>query len=461
MLENEKGSTFMLVIIGFFVIFIFTMSLIFIGNSNSRNANVEENGSKAYYVAKTGAESLINSISKKDDIKAELDDLIIKTNEGKYGTGEFGEGEFEIQVSEKINDDGTITYKITSKGTVNKTDRQIIAVINPNYKTSGWGDGQVFIDGSLSIPFIPQMAGAGLKLYTTEKKDGKEESPIKFVQGGAMDLFIQDSSRWPLLAKQKGKTKETLENEGITLDYQISKIIDEKGKNIGDYSLITKERDKEFIKKEVLKNKFGGKSIELNYGYDSTKDQRFKEPVFPSEKEAVVSKINNGEIDASGSGGNLLIKQDVIEIKKNQTLTIKTNKNREINIITDVLTVLDNAKIDVEGDGVVNFYVTGSVHCVSKSRMGIKEGINFEPKINIYLKEGATLNANNGAHLINVDTIGVGATVDFQDNVVYEGVIITKDIGLTDECTIKSPTTGTSSVDVNNIKSFKKIIWEK
>ena len=58
--KNEKGGALMLVIMASFIVLAFTITTIMLSGASVKQSSGEEYKTQAYYVAKTGAESLVN-----------------------------------------------------------------------------------------------------------------------------------------------------------------------------------------------------------------------------------------------------------------------------------------------------------------------------------------------------------------------------------------------------------------
>lgn len=502
--NDEKGSTFMLVIIGFCVLFIFTIGMIFIGNVNSRSTIREENRAKAYYIAKTGAESYINHLEKEiklgNDIFKDLDDLNGKTS--KLST--FEDGTFDIKIDkiiEKNSEKEAIEkYKIITTGRVNEEKSILIAMITPSFSGGGYntGDGKIFInsDTQLVIGKVPQLSGSGLDIYTNGKRTMDVSSRIFINQNNVSNLFIQISDR-------KSKGGDTVGSLSSQREEQYSLEIQEtKNGNIDDGTL---DRNSTISKNNLIKRE---KLVRYNSNEkNALKDSTFEEIGFryDTTQEDVLDYFSKGKLSIEditdtqikeGLKSTFLIPIETIKeykdyIKGNSIYPSKTNYEfpsdgrnegslileEEEKIKVDLkdssdikfgnITLNNGAELYIDTKGDTNIYIDGKID-INDSSMTEKIHINANGKVNFHIKQSAAIEgelkafledensevniymyngefqSNNKANIEDVNLYVPNHKVQF-DKVSYKGIIVAKEIQFGDDATFEAPSSGPAS----------------
>lgn len=121
-LKRRKGSALAFVLIILLGISILTTSLLYIFNTNLKQAKYQQDRIEAYYLAYSGAEMAYSALlTKKSDGRLKLTDLT-PGNELTQRDISYGNGKIDIsaKISKDENFDGWI--KITATGTLNKNN---------------------------------------------------------------------------------------------------------------------------------------------------------------------------------------------------------------------------------------------------------------------------------------------------------------------------------------------------
>lgn len=509
LMNNEKGSTLMLVLIGFFIVAIFTMTGIFISNAGSRRTVKEEHRTKAYYVAQTGAKTFINHIEKeanaKKDILKELKELVGKTSDPEkyYLNDEKTKyGEFTIKVEGiKMKDaEGNVikeddhtnkyqSYKVITTGKVNEEKVNLTAIINPEFQGGGYesGDGRIFSNSDIQIDIakVPQLKGAGVRLYMLNEKYGSK-IPILINDGDISELF-----------KRNNIGKITDLNKQERLKYRVE-ILEPLDKEINSSNPIKKERlvkyksngepdttfnELQFVfdtnKKDLLdyfsKGKLTGGPMtdaEIDEGLNSvfllplTTKEQYKEyikpisktnPVYPPAPKDIILKTGYKKVNDLTSDASLITAKNImidkgkdaefqggIHVQEKGKLTIETKGDCNINVKGDL--ILKNPKdsfIKIKADGKVNIYVDGKMDI-----NGLFEVVG-DGEVNIYLhSQGVEL--NNNAKIKNINIYCPNHKIALYD-VTYEGIMVGAKIDFNNQdATFKAPSAGPASSSSTN-----------
>lgn len=459
------------VVLTFAVLFIFTMTAIFIGNSSFKHADKEENKTQAYYVAKTGVDSVISHLEKEGkgidgDIRDELDKLIEKTDIGDIGVGNYKEGSFEIEVKKKIKEyqdkngdkKNKTFYLVESKGKVGKEgeedEDQVTAILTPKYQANqNWGKGTIDAGGSIHFNHISQLKGSGLILNTIKKRLHTEEGPVTF--GDIMDLFIS----------KKDKEKKVK-------DYELVKIIEDKTEIFSEKLINDSITDFE--------------PLQINYGVERELD----EITAPAYNSSGTIKLDNEKVSFEGFRKGKIIneKYQVIEIKDDEPklktkekeimkieaqkmetkgdIVIETSKDRDILITVDVLEMSTNSNLNIKGDGNVYFYIKDSGDIGENSKVGanlhIPNEINTVINTHFYL-DSCNLTVKGNGKVKNTLVYGTGdnSEMELKGGSIYKGRMFVEKVDFNGESTIQSPSNEESNEDSDPIVGFENIEWER
>lgn len=451
-INNEKGSTLMLVILGFFIVAIFTMTGIFISNASSKRTVKEEHRTKAYYVAQTGAKTFINHIEKEakagKDVLKELKELDGKTSKSTpYELSKDGKdyGEFDIKVEgieTKDKDDSkkTESYKIITTGRVKTQKVELVAIINPQFDGGGYdiGNGRIFSnsDEKIVVQNVPQLTGAGISIYMNPKK---YDDNVPFSIGNpnpVRELFMSISDRISKLEKpntgdiyalnnQTGNNYRLEIQEPTDKSLKVSKSDPIKREKLVRYKA-NGEKDEKFKelqflydtnRKDVLdyfaKGKLSGGPMtdaEIEEGLKSvfllpitTKDD-YEKYIDPTIKENPIyppAPSYDGKITRSANLPSVLsgsknidisngetVKIDAIEISENGQLTISTTGDCNI-VMGGELVIKDSSESSIK------IKATGKVNIYTESKMNIYGKLIVEgngsknEQVNIYMKKGS------------------------------------------------------------------------
>lgn len=286
--NNDQGGTFMLVIIGFAVLFMISMVAIFITISNTKQTVIEENRIQSYYLAQTGAQAFVDhiqSIQKKpiDGVSGiqKLENLS-KIKQSERNTYEEVDGYFVIKVKSKGED----KYEVITTATVGDSESTLVAVINGvtkkneqqnNKNNQAYNDnkGRMYInkidyDGAIygkdkkdtiQIKNLRNFEGEGIKLFTGVNKYA-DKVPFHVNDGDLNKLFEKISSKTSVSDLNEEKAKATDSKKG---EYNL-KI--QETSNGGEY--VNKDN---FIKKERLYHIADKKFAPMEFNYGLTKDE--------------------------------------------------------------------------------------------------------------------------------------------------------------------------------------------
>lgn len=121
--KNRQGSALAFILIVLLVISILTTSILYIFNSNLKQAKHQQDSLEAYYLAYSGAEMAYTALlTKMPNGKLKLTDLT-ESNELTESNIEYGNGKIDVsaKISKDENFDGWIVIK--SIGTLNKNNQ--------------------------------------------------------------------------------------------------------------------------------------------------------------------------------------------------------------------------------------------------------------------------------------------------------------------------------------------------
>ena len=498
--NNERGSTFMLVIIGFAVLFIFSMTAILISNANKKQTINEKDKIQAYYVAKTGAESFINYLEHikvdKDQTKEQTIKKLLNELNGKESkSSEFKDndkkliGNFKIKI-EKIEDQD---YRITSVGEANNAKREIIATLslkeenkskdNTEASSNNYWDGTIRAYKTITFKDLYRFMSAtditsgnypkNLILETPRERNKEElEEGIFFKESELKKLFLSENINEKNFTIDIHNVKMGLRNiypkNKLYDGYEIYDVNRDKVVLTVRYSL--KEDEKEIQHSEALNKTFSliGKEREkissiINDDEYYNQVKFLKELSRIRDKDININDVNktNKKIYESFTAKKTLFKNDtfdtidatksvtntplVLDIEEfvqdsDSKMTIVTSKNKDIKIVTKSFNLLYNAKINVIGDGNKNFYILGDAQLDSeKSHIGVDIYKTNDSTANITfnLKPGTQFQTNNGSKLEKIKVYGPKAKFQLGDDSWFEGQAIINDSTIKDGTNIR------------------------
>lgn len=475
-MKNEKGSTIVIAVLTFTVLFIFTMTITFLGFTNYNQADREEKNIKAYYVAKTGADALIKHLEdtaeSTGDMSEELEELVLKSDSenpgANPGIGSYKEGDFKIEVKKNKNKDDTVSYKIISTGEMRNGNNvgmdTVTALLTPKHESFSWGIGTVDAGEKIFVKGLHNLEGNGIILNTSAKKGiSDSKSPIEI-------------------------------QEGYSENHEIIKLFD--GNNDGTrekhgYKLKRTNVDPTHIKSEIIdydKLPEDAKPVTLNYGVERKKPEinipstnksniNLKNEVIdvnsstPSEGTFVTEAYN--VIDFEGDGdpkkktkNKEFLKIETSELQISGNNEIKTSLDKDVVIYTNLFTLDESAKLNITGPGKVYIYANEKLDLINKSKLGIDLDVDLEDRIvnlNIHLYIGKNdVQIGNHTELGNTYIYGKAAEVQLAGNSVFTGRISANKVKLRDNITLRSPSSDEDSDDQSGpITGFTSIEWEK
>lgn len=508
-INNEKGSTLMLVLIGFFVISIFTMTAVFISNANSKRTVKEEHRTKAYYVAQTGAKTFIDHIEKENkvgtDVLKALEKLNGKTSDKeKYYLDkektEYGEFDIKVEGIKTIDKDGkekTESYKIITTGKVREEEVELVAIINasPQFDGGGYkiGRGRVFSNSNeqIKIAEASQLEGAGITLYVKGRKYGN--NPPLIIQKTKTDgKEIQDLFTRSNVGKIETLNSQQIENYRLEiLEVALDKTADISEKNHIKREKLVKykkypekdttveeiqfryDTDKQDILEYFSKEKLSGEKLtdsQIEEGLKSIfllpirsvqdyKDYIAKSEVYPLPNDTFPSGGHTeGAVDADKKTidldfrGKKNVKIGLIKVNNAGTVNIKADGGTKI-WVTGIETndaEPEMNKMNIESNGKVDFYIDGRI--VFDGHLIAKEGA----EVNFYMK-GSTFESNNEAIIENVNLYAPNTKVVL-NKVDYTGVIVGAQVDFKNQdSTFKAPSSGPDSKEPEASKNSSKI----
>ena len=480
--NNQKGSTLMLITILSFVIISITMTMILFAGTSAKQSFGEENKTQAYYIAKTGAESLIKHLedmsSKDGDVKKELDEL---KDEG-IGKGSYDDGEFTLEITELTED----KYEIKSTGKVNETEDWIIAELTIGETTGGGyntGDGKIFVNSSkqIDIEKVPQLEGAGLVIHHKSQKYGSSVPILINEPGNISKLFkrLNDKSDVTLvktLNAQKESGYKLEIKEPTNEESNISKENPIRIEKLVKYKDIKKDSSFEELefrygttKKDVLnyfsKEKLGESMLTNSQIQNGLKDtfllpittiedyknyMNEESPIYPNSPkyDSLKNGTNKGKIEETKKKDKPVIggfknstDYTINEIILNNGVNFVIDTKGDTNIKIDVkIEISKNDQITIKADDKVNIYLKGEAQINGDI---IVEG---DGEVNLYMY-GEVFQANNGSVIKNINLYGPTSEIKL-NKIDYTGIIVGKIVDFDNEdSTFRAPTSGTASAD--------------
>lgn len=449
MLKNEKGSAMVLAVIALAVISIFTGVFIFLGSSNIMHVNKEENKSKAYYVAKTGAESVLNAAKSSADIVATLDKF---KDEGK-STGDFDGEKFEIEVTKP--EPLKSIYHIKSTAKINETEDGTTAIIEIDEGiVHPYFDGTIFGGGEkTTLKDLDELQGKNMKVYTKYYAEDKPTAVEILSPDAIKQVIIDITNEMP--NRKTGDIKSVDGKDGKKYEIKVEE-------TFGDVPL--KERDDDhnhpddYIKTlkiyELIENKREFR-LEIEYGYDLEKkeenkfeqqkdqtDKYFNEP-FKSETldkkgmeitESLNYGVGNADdwtIDATSNVQQepLVVRIGILKLQQNKNLTIRTSKNKDIVMIMKEFKPEGHNEINVVGDGKLSILISDVMQFQSYSHIKVDKEANLD----IFMRAGASqFELNDKSSIVSASLYALGGKgkketqVDIDDSCIFRGQIMSK-----------------------------------
>ncbi|WP_312702230.1 hypothetical protein [Sedimentibacter sp.] len=118
--NKRKGSALAFVLVGFLIISIIGSSILFIFNTNLKQAKGQQDSLEAYYLAYSGAEMAYSSLLTKTGSKYKYEEI---TKDGKTLTENnivYGNGKINVVAKKSNNDDFKDWIVITSTSTLDR-----------------------------------------------------------------------------------------------------------------------------------------------------------------------------------------------------------------------------------------------------------------------------------------------------------------------------------------------------
>lgn len=163
MVKKKKGAALVIVLMVLVVLSIFAVTFIDVNFNEQKQIIRVDKKTKAYYIARAGAESTANYIINNHKKAAAL------KSAGKSNPVSFGAGNFTVQVNEKA--DGTLS--IESEGIVNNVKNSVVMNLN-KLKATDIFKGSIASKGNLNVTGMKTVTG------DLESTDGTVIAPYDY-----------------------------------------------------------------------------------------------------------------------------------------------------------------------------------------------------------------------------------------------------------------------------------------
>lgn len=357
LIKNQNGATLPLVLMTLVVLSIFTMTVISIASTNSKVSTVEADRVKAYYIARTGAESFADYIINKPEM---IDDLkqagiigIESEVEEKKGEKSipfnFGEGTVSVRIT-KLRE--KIGYKVTGIGKVGNNSEITSVVIVPKDIENLYRDRSLL---SLDSTQKMQIGSVG-KVGTNSFISGLVQTNFKSIQF------------------------DKIENEK-DIEWQVNAKINN-----------LKTPDFTVFKKNYL--------VSANYEHQIN---NFDKTIITASDSFTNIQLDGKDLEISTLTEDINIYvQGKIDISK-ATLKLNSTKGRTINIYAEDIQLQNKSKLEIEG--------AGNVNIISRNEIQIHnaiEGINMDIERNnlkFIAKNKIQIDGNSSLMFKNIQNI--------------------------------------------------------
>lgn len=131
--NSRNGSALVFIIIVLLIVAIFSSSILFMFNSNLRQAKHQQDSMEAYYLAYSGVEMAFSAITANSN--ALIEDLIDGTESSLNENDiDYGEGYIDIEVVKSTDANFEDWIKITSTGTLKRNNHSYTRTmyVNPS-----------------------------------------------------------------------------------------------------------------------------------------------------------------------------------------------------------------------------------------------------------------------------------------------------------------------------------------
>ena len=327
--NNQRGAALPLVLVTLMILSIFSLTVIFLSNSNFRSERREESRTKAYYISRTGSEIFANEAVRKrkdNEIEFNIEDFVGK----KSKPTKFGSGEFTISVV-KVNGDDS--YKVTSVGTVNNVSETTSVIVNSNELELAVSN-QIFRDRALftssestKMDFNSLNSGY-VRGYDEKTKLYTEKGPVHTLHKEIAFNTPNDNKR------VEAKTGE-----------EVKKMITQENLIKPDFKVF----------RELEHLTIGGNPPALNVKTKNdkiSKDQEYKS----------INIEKNAKLEINAEKGDItVIVNGKVQLQDNSTLDIKTKPSTTVDIHVGDIQLSNSSKLNITGGGNVNIVSASSI----------------------------------------------------------------------------------------------------
>lgn len=464
LLKNEKGSAFLMAIMGLAIISIITVTAVFMGSTNAKQTHTEGKRTQAYYVADAGAKTMVEELKglPANELQKKLVEMEgLGTIKGEY-TDDTTSGtpvkyKFELEVEK---DPTAEIYELRSTGYSNDGvkdgTRAILALEElPDGGGGGrvMGDGVIYItdsgNGTFQFHNFGQFAGIDLSIYTVNKS----VTAINDGTGGYNKTKIDGNGLVGEMFVKQGNPKD----HKVEMVYNSSKeLILDKYSDIKLNGLIGDD-----LKTALASTYFLPITTEDNYNAFLSDKAEFPLAPVPdelTEKGTKISLPGKGTVDLTGS--RYVYVDSKLNI--NGTLDIETSGDIDI-VLKKGFHMTLGSKFNIHADGRVNVYLEadtgtdgGNIKVISpKDKMA---------QVNFYVGKGVPFQMQDATEVIGgVNLYAPTSDVQFQEKVQWEGIVVAKLLQFNDNAKFRAPSAGSDSSNMNKIKEWKlkPIEWKE